>query len=79
MDLKILLLSLGISRASIIAASNSGRIALDFALKYPDSVESLVLVGSGLGLFDPEGVKGLGEIASDFEKRISEIRRLQGW
>lgn len=72
-DLKVLLASLGISGVSIIASSNSGRIALDFALKFPDQVNGLVLVGSGLGLFDPEGEEELAEEIPELEESFSRL------
>ncbi len=77
-DLKILLASLGVAKASIIACSNSGRIAMDFALMFPERVENMILVGSGLGLFEPEEADGLAQAVSNLEgvfSRLSENYR----
>ena len=48
-DLCHLLRSLGVRSAHLIGMSNGGRVALDFTLKHPSMVDSLVLVGSSLG------------------------------
>lgn len=50
-DLKNLLAALEIEHASLIAASSGGRLAIDFALRYPENVNSLVLVGAVVGGF----------------------------
>jgi len=47
-DLRALLEHLEIERADIVGLSLGGRIAVDFALEYPERVNRLVLVGSGL-------------------------------
>jgi 3-oxoadipate enol-lactonase len=47
-DLRALLDHLGITRASLVGLSLGGRIAIDFALAYPDRVDKLVLMGPGL-------------------------------
>jgi pimeloyl-ACP methyl ester carboxylesterase len=48
-DLKALLNFCGMNRAHIIGQSMGGEIALNFALAYPESALSLVLVDSALG------------------------------
>jgi 3-oxoadipate enol-lactonase len=48
-DLAGLLRARGIPSAVIIGASFGGRVAIEFALEYPDMVDGLVLVGSALG------------------------------
>ncbi|AJP47802.1 hypothetical protein PG1C_03635 [Rugosibacter aromaticivorans] len=48
-DLKGLLGYFKIERAHILGLSLGGRIALDFALMYPDSIDRLVLVDPALG------------------------------
>lgn len=53
-DLKNLLDSLNIEKASILGFSDGGNIAVIFALKYPERVASLVL--NGANLF-PSGLK----------------------
>ena len=47
-DLRALLDHLGIERAHLIGLSLGGRIAVDFALTYPERVQSLVLAAPGL-------------------------------
>ena len=51
-DLKALLDFCGMAHAHVIGQSVGGEIALDFALAYPDSVRSLVLVDATLGGFE---------------------------
>lgn len=72
-DLKMLPASLGVAKASIIACTNSGRTAMDFALMFPESVENMILVGSGQGLFEPEEVDGLGQSVSNLERAFSRL------
>ncbi len=48
-DLFALLQHVGIEKTVIVGCSWGGKIALDFALAYPDMVTALVLVGTGLG------------------------------
>jgi pimeloyl-ACP methyl ester carboxylesterase len=47
-DLRVLLDSLKLPRASLIGLSGGGRIAIDFALAYPERVDKLVLAAPGL-------------------------------
>ncbi len=47
-DLKSVLDELKIRKTVIVGVSNGGRIALDFAVKYPEHVIGLVLVNSGV-------------------------------
>ncbi len=53
-DLHALLEALGFYRVHLVGCSNGGRIALDFALAYPEQVDRLVLVGPGLEGFEFE-------------------------
>lgn len=48
-DLAALLDSLGISKAHILGISMGGFIAQDFALRYPDKVDRLILVSTSAG------------------------------
>jgi pimeloyl-ACP methyl ester carboxylesterase len=50
-DLHGLLEALGIARAHLVGLSLGGRIAIDFALTYPNMVSSLVVTGPGLSGF----------------------------
>ncbi len=47
-DLRDLLSHLKVARAFLLGVSNGGRIALDFAVEFPDMVEALVLVAPGV-------------------------------
>ncbi|WP_410657809.1 alpha/beta fold hydrolase [Amycolatopsis sp. lyj-112] len=47
-DLHALMTALELPRASLVGLSGGGRIAIDFALTYPDLVENLVLVAAGI-------------------------------
>lgn len=47
-DLRVFLEPLGAGQAHLIGASSGGGIAVDFALEYPESVRSLILVGPSL-------------------------------
>lgn len=51
-DLAALMDHLDIERAHLVGLSLGGRIAVDFALEYPDRVRSLVLAGPGLTGYD---------------------------
>src|SRR5712691_2790300 len=55
-DLRGLLDHLGVERAVICGMSQGGFIALRFALKYPERVSALVLLGTQAGTEDPEKV-----------------------
>lgn len=55
-DLKGLLDHLGIERAVIGGMSQGGFIALRFALRYPERVSALILLGTQAGVEDPEKV-----------------------
>lgn len=48
-DLHGLLAHLGVTGTALLGVSMGGRIALDFALTYPNMVEALILSGSALG------------------------------
>ena len=47
-DVRALLESLGIARADVVGVSMGGHVALDLALAHPETVDRLVLVGSGI-------------------------------
>jgi pimeloyl-ACP methyl ester carboxylesterase len=55
-DLKGLLDHLGIERAVIGGMSQGGFVALRFALRYPERVSALILLGTQAGIEDPEKV-----------------------
>jgi len=52
-DLHKLLKELGIERSKIVGHSLGGQVAIEYALKYPDEVNSLVLISTALS-----GVRG---------------------
>jgi pimeloyl-ACP methyl ester carboxylesterase len=64
-DLRALLDALGFYRAHLVGCSNGGRIALDFALAYPEQVNRLALVGTGLEgfVFEDGEVERLNQAA----------------
>jgi 3-oxoadipate enol-lactonase len=51
-DLQALLAYLGIGKATIVAVSFGGLVALNFVLTYPEMVEALVLVGAAVGGYE---------------------------
>ena len=63
-DLRALLTHIGVERAAVIGVSDSGGIAVDFALAYPQMVWALVPVAAGLhgfGWGKDEALKRFGE------------------
>lgn len=74
-DLRRLLRTLSIDSATLIAASHSGQIALDFAFRWPRRARSLVLVSSGLGLFDPRSSRSARLDAQDLERRFGTLAK----
>jgi pimeloyl-ACP methyl ester carboxylesterase len=54
-DLLSLLKHLGVTRAHLVGCWMGGEIALDLALEYPALVETLTLVNSTPGGFEPQG------------------------
>ncbi|MQG20819.1 MAG: alpha/beta fold hydrolase [SAR202 cluster bacterium] len=56
-DLRAVMEALNISAAHLVGFSMGGNIALNFALKYPDRVTSLVIAGTGSGSIDPDGFR----------------------
>jgi 3-oxoadipate enol-lactonase len=60
-DLHELLTALGIEHANLVGGSYGGRVALEYALTYPDAVDALVLMGAGLRDTDwSEAVRDFG-------------------
>ena len=80
-DLRGLLDHLDIARASLVGFSGGGRIALDFALVYPEMVDKLVLVGTGLGGYEWTwaGIADEREAGRDAYKRGDLERAAQLW
>jgi pimeloyl-ACP methyl ester carboxylesterase len=48
-DLRELMRALGIERACVLGYSMGGRIALEFALKYPEMTTGIIFANSGIG------------------------------
>ncbi|MEX1247521.1 MAG: alpha/beta hydrolase [Anaerolineales bacterium] len=71
-DLKALLDHLDIPRAHILGISNGGRIALDFALTYPQMVNKLVLIAPGLPGFRAPEDKFEVEMSAKYDAAIKE-------
>lgn len=76
-DLKALLDHLSVEKAVLIGVSNGGRIAFDFAVSYPDMVEALIPVDSGLNgykISGPEEEKIWEHYTLD-EDKYNKLRR----
>ena len=56
-DLKNIFDNLELKKAILIGVSNGGRIALDFAVEYPEFVHALVLMDSGISGYRPENTE----------------------
>lgn len=56
-DLRALLEFLNIERANVLGISMAGSIAIDFTLDYPDMVNALILVASGVNGFDYDAIQ----------------------
>lgn len=54
-DLYTLLRHLGIDHAYLMGCSGGGATIIDFALTYPAMVDALILVGTGIGGYQPVG------------------------
>jgi pimeloyl-ACP methyl ester carboxylesterase len=48
-DLRALLDAFGVSRTSVLGLSRGGRVAIDFALAYPERISTLILADPALG------------------------------
>ena len=74
-DLKALLDTMGIRKISLLGFSDGGNIALIFALKYPGSVERLILNGANL---NPFGMKASVLIPIAFEYAAAVVKASGG-
>jgi len=68
-----LLDELGIDTTALVGASRGGRIAIDFALAYPETVSALVLVGSALSGYP------LGAYSTEQEAREAVALDADDW
>lgn len=62
-DLRELLDTLGVQRATLVGLSAGAELALNFALVHPGRVEALVLAGPGLGGFRPPPMPWFAPVA----------------
>ena len=69
-DLKDFLDAINIAKAVILGFSDGGNIALEFALKYPERVEKLIL--NGANLF-PGGVKAMYQWPIEVGYRMAKL------
>ena len=69
-DLRALLTHLNVARAAIIGVSNGGRIALDFAVEYPERVQSLILVSPGVSGYKVSGPEE-ERLWNEFEEQMN--------
>ena len=69
-DLKDCLNAMNIAKTMLLGFSDGGNIALEFALKYPERVEKLVL--NGANLF-PNGVKAIYQWPIEVGYRIAKL------
>ena len=76
-DLFALQTRLGLDDAIFLGHSGGSACALTYALRYPERVSSLVLIGSGARLPDYGKVRGVGEALADSlrERNESNFRR----
>jgi pimeloyl-ACP methyl ester carboxylesterase len=82
-DLAGLLKHLGLERAHIMGLSNGGRIAIDFALEYPEMTRSVVAVGPGLSGYQFSGEGFSEDMAAmgpairrgDLDKAVEHFQR----
>ncbi len=75
-DLTRLLEHLDVDRPMLVGVSNGGRIALDFAVSHPDSVEALVPVCSGLHGYDPRENPEAAAAFAALDRAERELSRL---
>jgi pimeloyl-ACP methyl ester carboxylesterase len=68
-DLYQLLKFLGVEQAHLVGCSLGGRVIIDLALEYPQVVNSLVVVSSGLS-----GYRFTGEVFTSFVEQIIAAR-----
>ncbi|MBC8079373.1 MAG: alpha/beta hydrolase [Gorillibacterium sp.] len=78
-DLKLLIEVLGLDHVSIVGTSSGGAVAIDFTLRYPDRVRSIILVSPTVnGLFIPlpmiwKTIRNYNNVHSRGEEKAVEI------
>ena len=80
-DLRDLMNHLGIAQAALVGCSGGGKIALDFALVYPEMAAKLVLVGPGLGGYEwtLEGIANKAEAMHNAYERGDKELAAELW
>ncbi|WP_267401999.1 MULTISPECIES: alpha/beta fold hydrolase [unclassified Chryseobacterium] len=64
-DLKNIMDQLNVSKANILGWSDGGNTGLEFALKYPQSLEKLIIIGANAY---PQGIDG--ELLKNFKSKV---------
>jgi pimeloyl-ACP methyl ester carboxylesterase len=79
-DLHSLLRFLGVKKAHLVGSSNGGRVAVDFALQWPEMVTALVLVGPSLSGYRPSEDK-LKRVSTNFSgAEVGNVpRSVEAW
>lgn len=75
-DLAALLGHLGIERASLIGCSMGSKTALDFALRYPERVERLVLTSPAVSGFAFDGPPPPQAVELDAAEEAGDVQRV---
>jgi pimeloyl-ACP methyl ester carboxylesterase len=85
-DLAAVLDHLGCAKATLVGCSQGGRIAIDFALLYPERVTALVLVAPAVSgaasptSYPPEVAERIEEIdEAEAEHDLDRINALEAW
>ncbi len=77
-DLEHLRTTLGLGKWVVVGHSYGGLLAKHYAVKYPDSLLGLVLVGASTAVSDRGGSRQGQFMAPEELKRIGEIRQMRG-
>jgi len=75
-DLKLLMNELQIEKAAICGLSMGGKIAIDFAMEYPENVSGLILVSSGISGYtfeSEEYIKNNEKLMEAYQKNDLEM------
>jgi len=79
-DLKALLTHLGIAYACIVGLSMGGRVAVEFAIAYPDATDALIAVDSGLsGCPNPPALRAFYGSVSSRAREEGLERAREAW
>ena len=80
-DLRLLMDALSVPRGSLVGLSLGGRIAIDFALAYPERVDRLVLVAPGIsgGTWAEDADTAWLRVARKAAKRHDSVAVARAW